>query len=366
MEDKTDIDRLHEVDGIRGWAALLVLFAHFFGETFGVLFKELHNPITDFLFEGRIMVYVFFVLSGDALSNAFFRRKDLQTNVRLLFSRYPRLTLLIFVSCFLSWLAMKLGLNANVGAAEIVHRGDWLGTFLMFTQTLGGMLKYAFAGVYFGGYSSYNPFLWTMAVEMAGSLLVFLIVFCLKVFKEEHWTTMLLALAIFLLFLQQMLALFVIGVLLARLRTEPTWYVARSLAGNAAMVAAFVGLTLLVGSHLLSHVTSVLHALSFEWVEEELPKMLVSATLVVLIYKASWLKGMMSTQLSRALGKLSFPIYALQFNVLTVVTCNLIVAVNAIGKLDIWSALAIGSASILGTIVVGALFLWFVTNQGAG
>jgi peptidoglycan/LPS O-acetylase OafA/YrhL len=38
------MERNSEIDGIRGWAALLVLTFHFFKETFTGLFSELNHP----------------------------------------------------------------------------------------------------------------------------------------------------------------------------------------------------------------------------------------------------------------------------------------------------------------------------------
>ena len=66
--------RIDYLDGVRGWASLMVLLFHAFWETFGNVLPVFRNPVTAFLLDGHLAVFVFFVLSGDALSTAWFSR----------------------------------------------------------------------------------------------------------------------------------------------------------------------------------------------------------------------------------------------------------------------------------------------------
>lgn len=93
--------RYIEIDGIRGWAALSVVLFHFFPETFGVIFPFLHNPIFGFMSDGGLAVFVFFILSGDALSLSFFKTKDDKVITKIILARYFRLTFPIVISCFI-------------------------------------------------------------------------------------------------------------------------------------------------------------------------------------------------------------------------------------------------------------------------
>src|SRR5262245_41931407 len=61
-------ERVHEIDGVRGWAALSVLFFHLFWELFGGVVPAFRSSILRFWLDGPLAVYIFFVLSGDALS----------------------------------------------------------------------------------------------------------------------------------------------------------------------------------------------------------------------------------------------------------------------------------------------------------
>src|SRR5436190_12566173 len=102
MKESSPVRAL-EIDGIRGWASLSVLVYHAFHEMFSRLLPWLNNAWFAPVFDGRLAVCVFFVLSGDALTAAFWARggTDPRPIDRLLVRRYTRLTIPILMSCTL-------------------------------------------------------------------------------------------------------------------------------------------------------------------------------------------------------------------------------------------------------------------------
>ena len=171
--------RLHVIDGVRGWAAFSVLLFHILFEVFGAIKPALRSSLVYFIFNGHLAVTIFFILSGDALSTGYLKNRNLATIDALLVKRYFRLTMPIFLSCLTVYILMKAGLTFNIEAGIIIHREDWLVSVIQFQPNILELLYYAFYKVYDGHSSliSYNPFLWTMSVELIGSMLVFLFLY---------------------------------------------------------------------------------------------------------------------------------------------------------------------------------------------
>lgn len=67
--------------------------------------------------------------------------------------------------------------NANYApeVARIIGRVNWPATFCQFEGTFPGMVKFALFDVFFrqSAFPSHNPVLWTMHIEMLGSVVVF-------------------------------------------------------------------------------------------------------------------------------------------------------------------------------------------------
>ena len=174
--------RLDLLDGVRGWSALSVILFHVFWEIFGALVPAFRNPVTGFLFDGQLAVCVFFVLSGEALSAAFFAGKGDAATFRLAIKRYPRLAIPILASCLIVFALDRGGLVYSSQAAAIVDRGDWMGGWLRAPLTLGGTLRYSLFDVFVSADIEHavNPTLWTMKVELMGSFLVFAVLLAWK------------------------------------------------------------------------------------------------------------------------------------------------------------------------------------------
>jgi peptidoglycan/LPS O-acetylase OafA/YrhL len=124
---------------------------------------------------GAFAVVVFFVLSGFVLAHS--ALADPQAVPAAALRRYFRLAGPVLASVLLSYGLLRAGLYRN-GAATAAGASAWLGGWYQFTpQLLTGPMAAvprALVGTFAnGGGTPFNNVLWTMSVELPGSLLVF-------------------------------------------------------------------------------------------------------------------------------------------------------------------------------------------------
>lgn len=306
--------RHSEIDGIRGYASLVVLFYHMIFTPFGHMGLEQNSGFL--LFNAIIAVQIFFILSGDALSAAFFASNNYKDIDKLLVKRYFRLTMPILLSSFVIFFLMSHGLDFHLEAARRINNQVLL-HYLPQEPNFSEMLMYALAGVYFdynfqtqaSFYESlktaYNPVFWTMAIEMIGSLLVFLFLYIYPRLTKPHVILLFLCAAFFIL--SRTFSLFFIGICLGywrqmgwldAWRTSPRWQIA-----SAVIFTAYV----------------LLSALFLDSKNRDIS--LISAVMLVfLFYTNNSFVAFFRTPFARWLGGISFPLYAIHFAVLISLT----------------------------------------------
>lgn len=345
--------RNFEIDGIRGWAALSVLLFHFYYETFGIIFPIFREKAFSFILDGHLMVLIFFVLSGDALSSSFFKSSQTTTTVRIALARYFRLTFLISISCGISYLLMLFGLQDNLEAASLVHRENWLGTFLIFDPSFSSVVKYMLYGVYFehARDTSYNPFLWTMSVELLGSLLIFINIFVSSTLSSRSQITILIVEFCFLWVFGSYLSLFVIGMALGWLRQTGFFASIQAFKYNFAFTIFFIVLTFYIYPFHERGFYRVASVITLDLVPKNSFEFLYAGFLVFLIYCSVNLVKFFSNNISRFIGRISFPLYVLQFNILVSITSAGILQMNAIGLLNNPIVLIVPTLSVLLTVI---------------
>lgn len=338
--------RINEVDGIRGWAAFIVLLFHTFGEMLKFAVPAVHNAWFAPFLSGDIAVAIFFVLSGDALSSGYFAGGGYKVIDRLLVRRYLRLTIPIFMSCLLTYCIMVAGLDYHVNASIILQRPDWLGQFLQFNESLIGFLRYSFIGVYISHTRdlSYNPFLWTMSIEIAGSMLVFLLCYLWQRLKRPQWICF--GLVVWLTAIGSFFSLFFAGMLLGYLRQQG--YFEKLLRQRSHQYLALGFVFGIIG---ISIATAGMHRSA-----ALLPLMLlVAMVLVFCFYTQKHIKAFFCNQLSHFLGEISFPLYLVHFQVLISLMSWLVIQDYAAkGVVD--QVAMLGFACI--AVVVSVLFAW--------
>ena len=125
------VRRLYFLDGLRGWAALVVLFGHTFqgwllspkvmhqrGLTW--LLDAINTTPWALLTNGELAVVMFFTISGAALSYPILiSTAPLRTLTTMAAVRYPRLTIPIAASSILAFLLVKAGWMFNTEAGLV-------------------------------------------------------------------------------------------------------------------------------------------------------------------------------------------------------------------------------------------------------
>jgi peptidoglycan/LPS O-acetylase OafA/YrhL len=293
-------------------------------ETFGVILPSFRNPVSGF-FSGRLTrVSIFFVLSGDALSTSFFSGGGEATVIRLAVKRYSRLMVPVAACCLLTYILWGAGLAYNVQAGHIVHRMDWLGSWLDPAPQPTGALKYAVWKVFTDvpPARALNPFLWTMRVEMLGSMLVFGI---LLLSSRIRYVGPLVALIFAYALVRGLkeddedfgyVCCFLAGLTFAAWRSRG--YFARAQSSNL----------MIAGSGILLASLAVLDGIGHWKGVGRQYTALVAMVMVAAVFCNPWLCARFASRCSLFLGKLSFSLYLVQFPVLISLTSYAIYVVQ--------------------------------------
>lgn len=227
--------KLDAFEGVRGLASVAVLFGHLVIAFWPVLYSPGHPLMaiypkavrwlaegpTRVAFDSQYAVALFFILSGFVLSVSTFRNPNPLTLPSAAARRYARLVVPAAVSVAVAYYLLKRGFMSNQRAAVEMEvatglQHQWLTYFYNFKASSAGAVKDAFWDAFFVGQSRYNPNLWTMAVELAGSFLVYAFV-ALFGGLRNRWLFYLAVGAVFVLTVRVYMLDFLIGVLLADL-----------------------------------------------------------------------------------------------------------------------------------------------------
>lgn len=349
--------RVFYIDGIRGWAAFMVVLFHFFRESFVNIFPFISSSWLYLFLNGHLMVSIFFIISGDALSFNFFKNKSLKPISAIVLQRYIRLTVPVFFSCLLVYFLMSFNFNYGKELGVIVRREDWYGSFLNFNQSILSLVRFSFRDVYFNydKASSYNPFLWTMSVEAVGSLIVFSVLLVLNEIDEENKKSFLGWLCIFVFLVSPACALFVFGIFLGFMRSKKC---------NINFMSNKIHLFVFVAVAVFSSV-----AACFEYKYSSFFKKIIdgvyfnailAAIFVNYFYSTESMKKFFSSELSVFMGKISFPLYVFHFPVMISIYSGLIIYFYKLdGLFYPVKVLIIGAASIAVVVLISWLWCFF-------
>lgn len=319
-----ETNKISYLDGIRGLAALLVFFHHFFLVFYGAYYnwdpaythlngwdikygKSAFSVFTN----GQYCVCIFFVLSGFVLSHKYFKANHISTLISGAQRRFVRLYIPVAATLILSYLLMKAHLYRNVTVSILTHSEWWFGgmwTFLHATQNLWNCLWY---DTMFRTNASFDTTLWTMPIEFYNSLIVF--GFLALTHKVRHRFRLLLVMLLFCYLTDnQFLAAFIMGIAInyieigkARLKPATTvWLPILLLAGG-----------LILGSYpsagspkstLFAFVTPPMESYFAIWAH------VVGAMFVIVAFVLSpRLQHFISMRFFRFLGYISFSLYLL-------------------------------------------------------
>lgn len=172
--------RIAALDGLRGLAALVVVVFHFFCLLFPAFVPDyaptpiwLADTPLGILWNGPFAVSVFFVLSGFVIAGAADRRHDLL--VSNLITRYLRLAVPVTASVLLAWTLLSIFPTATADLRDAVDNPSaWLvNTHQGNIPSLGTAIFDGVIANFVRGGSGFNNVLWTMKIELIGSIGIF-------------------------------------------------------------------------------------------------------------------------------------------------------------------------------------------------
>lgn len=289
--------RVAFLDGIRGWAALVVVFSHLMG---GVLALEnpefVSLPYFHFLTNGHLSVLIFFVLSGYVLSIS--QIQSTKGNLPLaVVSRYFRLAIPILFFAIIAYIFMSLGLFFNVKASI---ENAWLGGFYVFEPSLYNALKFSVYDVFFN-YDpniTYNSSAWTMPIELVGSMLIYAFIGMFKPqIKALHLPAIIFT--IFLYFNSPYMFCFMVGYLLAVIKIRISDINIRGF--DFILLLSFI---------------FVIYIDTYHRPVEENLQALEAIVIIFCVSYSKTLKRFFENKISLFLGEISFPLYLVQIIVI--------------------------------------------------
>ena len=176
------------LEGLRGFACLNVVTGQFLFLFFpylasfvrpypeavsGSRFEQLMSyPPFTFSYMADAAVSIFFVLSGYVLTSQFYATGRTSVFENAAAKRFVRLVLPTFCSIMFAWLLLVLGLYANQLAPALGAAG-WIMAFYNDPVSFAGALFRGLIAAPMFGRNDLNAPLWTIQVELVGSMLLF-------------------------------------------------------------------------------------------------------------------------------------------------------------------------------------------------
>ncbi|HKC69422.1 MAG TPA: acyltransferase [Bacteroidia bacterium] len=181
--------RITHLDGLRGVLALVVFVYHFLfclapqfilggtrneviSDSYTLLKTITYTPLNLF-YNGSMAVNFFFVLSAYVLSYNYFNNNKAKLIRKNILKRYFRLAIPVLASCLFIYTLHVFNLFYKTPFPVIDVNRAWLSGLFPDNLDLLQLIKYALVNVFFDDNASYNSVLWTMGIELTGSILVF-------------------------------------------------------------------------------------------------------------------------------------------------------------------------------------------------
>ncbi len=353
-------------------AALCVVFCHLVVAFWPAAFQP-RSTLTPLLsvitqsplrvtYDGAFAVRVFFVLSGVVLSIGFFQRPSSDGLAGAAVRRYFRLTPSIFVSVLVAFLLMWWGAYAHQIVARAPDRQPhpWLGTLYDFAPSFTEALKEGAYGVYvdYDDEHTHNVVLWTMGVEMYGSLFVFAFL-ALAGRLRRRWLLYVILGAVLHRYWRMYLD-FLAGVALCDV------FVTMSRTGRQRSLGPFLGTIILVGGLCLASIQP-------EWLSGRLAEVLAkrqkdfrtAAALLVIgvgLYCPCWIRLFERRSLIW-LGRVSFPLYLLHLPILCSLGCHLFLWLHGPLLLSYDCAVVLSFVAVVTTSLGAAGLMYIAVDQ---
>lgn len=388
--------RYAHLDGLRGWAALAVVFHHgMLALDFALFSGQLRDsrtswdrwlsgtPFIPLATAGNLAVCIFFALSGFVLAHAYSRSR--QSLVALVARRLVRLGIPMCAGCLLSWTLLSLGLMHPHSAALLTH-SSWLSAqFHQSPHLLAALaepvkLLLDLPAAPFG--RTYDSSLWTMPLEAGGSIVLMIMFVGLRYagVRVEQFAVGASCLFLSLLLANSYLGLFIFGAALRLLQSSPTFHFlqrVRRLPAALILAGLFFGTVpySTEGWPIYKHLIAFSSGLPCLW--WRIPgsaqwsnygagfwHAIAAASILLAVTLSPGLQSAFSRPFGRFLGRISFPLYIIHVPILMVVECDILLEGHWI---DVSPAIAgiLGIAALASTAVVAAAILTPIVEAGS-
>lgn len=315
-------EKIGYLDGLRGLAALCVVFCHYIG-TFNPPFIPTivaKTPLCLF-YAGDFMVCIFFVLSGYVLTYKYFKTKDREILISSATRRYLRLFIPVIFIVTLAFLMMSLHLfyNQEVVKITLAYGAEkaWA-----FTPDILGMVRQAAWETFFGftSQNSYDYVLWTMGIEFLGSMIAFSFVMLFGQLRNR-WLIYIIAI---MFFLNTYYLAFILGIVLA-----DTYNSGKRLlnVNNKIILTLLLATCLFLGTYTgnQNFVGYDMYNLVGQWlgVQSTFFHVVGAFILVFVLLNSIKLEKILSSDAATLLGRLSFSLYLVHPLVIGSASCIL-------------------------------------------
>ncbi len=334
-------EKIGYLDGLRGVAALVVVFLHFVLSFYPSMTngdpRTIHlgsievlmsaTPV-NLLYNGNFAVCIFFILSGFVLTFKFFKSGKQEWLKSGIIRRYFRLLPVVVTSILAVFVFLMLSLFYD-GTVKFYSGGSLLGVYSMIQPRIQDALSEAFFGVFINGSHSYNNVLWTMQIEFYGSLMAFVFAMFFRGMKNRWIIYLALAAALW----NSYYLAFVLGVLLSDLYSqygEKFRINSKLLLTELLLIGLFLGSYNYIGNHSYNLYTRLLPWLGS--IDNSTIFYHVSGAflLMVALLCSETLKNLFGGRIPMFLGKISFAMYAFHEVVILSFSCFLFLVLSKI------------------------------------
>lgn len=350
------MQKIKYLEGLRGIAALIVLFNHLqltcfvthrdyvTGyinklEIYKVFKVSLINSI-NLLLDGKLSIWIFWVLSAYVISILFFKPNDNYDKILISYftKRYFRLCIPVLCSVIFAYLILKHGLMYNNKVVKVLgpaSEKDWLITFYSFEPNFH---KAIYSVVYetFFNYklnSSYNRVLWTIQNEFLGSLFTFS-VFGIFRHNSKRYILYLLILIVLIKLNIIWLCAFLVGYILCDydFSTSNNQIIA-SLKLLELKLFKFKSYTFILSIVIIIFGRSIM---SFFSISQNIQYLLLSVFIVYICLRNLIFQNFLSLKIPLWLGKISFSLYLIHLPIICSLTSFLLLTNHSlIGKVAV-------------------------------
>jgi peptidoglycan/LPS O-acetylase OafA/YrhL len=337
--------RLSYLEGLRGFAAIMVFLCHFGYAFYYSLFSanaaQANMPgnldaviaVSPFnmLYNGKLAVRIFFLLCGYVICIRYFQTKDKKYLVNAAIKRYFRLLVPILFIEIIIYLLMKSGAYHNGAAAVIAKSEDWFLLFNHSEPSFWEMIKEVFFDTFFGQAKTYLNVLWIIKYEFLGSLFVYAILYITGNWKYRD---VLYVILILLCFRNNYVCIF-IGMFLCDIMQNGVWWIDKLCKNKFILLLSFL-IGMLFATYPAAGVYLQLeHKLDhtiYRFLGE--PMVIIfyvigSTLLFWVLLNSSLLQKFFDSKCLLFLGKYSFGIYLVHFPIIAAFSAWFLIKMNA-------------------------------------